>query len=41
MQNDFIHPDGWFASNGVDRAPIRSVIPAIIIGPPDAQADFP
>lgn len=29
MQNDFIHPDGWFASKGIDLEPIRSVIPAI------------
>ena len=29
MQNDFIHPDGWFASKGIDLSPIRSVIPAI------------
>jgi len=29
MQNDFIHPDGWFARKGVDLTPIRSVIPAI------------
>jgi ureidoacrylate peracid hydrolase len=29
MQNDFIHPDGWFASKGIDLSPIRSVIPSI------------
>ncbi len=29
MQNDFIHPDGWFAGKGIDLTPIRAVIPAI------------
>jgi ureidoacrylate peracid hydrolase len=29
MQNDFIHPDGWFADKGIDLTPIRSVVPAI------------
>jgi ureidoacrylate peracid hydrolase len=29
MQNDFIHPDGWFASKGIDLSSIRSVIPSI------------
>lgn len=29
MQNDFIHPDGWFASKGIDLSPIRAVIPSI------------
>jgi ureidoacrylate peracid hydrolase len=29
MQNDFVHPDGWFASKGIDLSPIRAVIPAI------------
>jgi nicotinamidase-related amidase len=29
MQNDFVHPDGWFASKGIDLSPIRSAIPVI------------
>ncbi len=29
MQNDFLHPDGWFASRGVDAAPVAAVIPAV------------
>jgi ureidoacrylate peracid hydrolase len=29
MQNDFLHPEGWFASRGIDAAPVRAVIPAI------------
>jgi len=29
MQNDFIHPDGWFAGKGIDLSPIRSVIPSV------------
>jgi ureidoacrylate peracid hydrolase len=29
MQNDFVHPDGWFAGKGIDLTPIRAVIPAI------------
>ena len=29
MQNDFVHPDGWFAGKGIDLSPIRAVIPAI------------
>jgi len=22
MQNDFCHPDGWFAAKGIDAAPV-------------------
>lgn len=29
MQNDFLHPDGWFPRAGVDPAPLRAVIPAV------------
>lgn len=29
MQNDFCHPDGWFARKGVDVAPLRVPIAAI------------
>jgi ureidoacrylate peracid hydrolase len=29
MQNDFLHPEGWFASRRIDGAPVRAVIPAI------------
>jgi len=29
MQNDFLHPEGWFASRGIDGAPVRAVIPAV------------
>lgn len=29
MQNDFCHPDGWFAQKGTDIAPVTAVIPQI------------
>lgn len=30
MQNDFLHPDGWFpADRGVDAAPLRAIIPQV------------
>ncbi|NDW03653.1 cysteine hydrolase family protein [Jiella pacifica] len=29
MQNDFLHPDGWFAGRGVDISPLSTVVPAI------------
>ncbi|MEP9352809.1 cysteine hydrolase [Xanthobacter sp. KR7-65] len=29
MQNDFLHPDGWFPQAGVDAWPLRAVIPAV------------
>lgn len=29
MQNDFLHPEGWSASRGMDIAPVRAVLPAI------------
>ncbi|MDB5569478.1 MAG: putative isochorismatase [Hyphomicrobiales bacterium] len=29
MQNDFIHPQGWFPASGVDVSPLRAVAPAI------------
>jgi ureidoacrylate peracid hydrolase len=30
MQNDFCHPDGWFASRGVDISPLRRPIAPIV-----------
>jgi nicotinamidase-related amidase len=29
MQNDFCHPNGWFAAKGIDASPIAAVVPAI------------
>ena len=29
MQNDFLHPDGWFPQAGVDPAPLLAVLPTI------------
>src|SRR5712692_5167283 len=29
MQNDFLHPDGWFAARGIDAAPVAAVVPAV------------
>lgn len=29
MQNDFCHPEGWFAQKGTDIAPVTAVIPQI------------
>jgi len=29
MQNDFCHPDGWFAAKGIDASPIAAVLPMI------------
>ncbi|MCE7027127.1 cysteine hydrolase family protein [Jiella avicenniae] len=29
MQNDFLHPDGWFAGRGVDVSPLAAVMPAV------------
>lgn len=29
MQNDFLHPEGWFAARGIDSAPVTAVVPAI------------
>ncbi|MEM7695479.1 MAG: isochorismatase family cysteine hydrolase [Pseudomonadota bacterium] len=29
MQNDFLHPDGWFAGKGIDVAPLHAVVPPI------------
>lgn len=29
MQNDFLHPEGWFAARGVDSAPVMAVVPAV------------
>jgi ureidoacrylate peracid hydrolase len=29
MQNDFLHPEGWFSSKGVDATPVLSVVPAV------------
>ena len=29
MQNDFLHPDGWFGSSGVDPSPLLSIVPVI------------
>jgi isochorismate hydrolase len=30
MQNDFLHPDGWFPRLGFDPAPLAAVIPKLI-----------
>ena len=30
MQNDFLHPDGWFPRLGFDPAPLAKVIPKLI-----------
>jgi ureidoacrylate peracid hydrolase len=29
MQNDFLHPDGWFAARGIDGTPVLAVVPAV------------
>jgi ureidoacrylate peracid hydrolase len=29
MQNDFCHPEGWFAAKGIDASPIAAVLPMI------------
>ena len=29
MQNDFLHPEGWFAARGVDSTPVIAVVPAV------------
>jgi len=29
MQNDFCHPEGWFAQKGTDIAPVTAIIPQI------------
>jgi nicotinamidase-related amidase len=29
MQNDFCHPNGWFAAKGMDASPVFDVIPTI------------
>ena len=29
MQNDFLHPEGWFAARGVDSAPVTAVVPVV------------
>ena len=29
MQNDFCHPNGWFAAKGIDASPIAAVVPTI------------
>jgi len=29
MQNDFLHPDGWFPRAGVDPSPLSAVVPAV------------
>ncbi|MFD2183789.1 cysteine hydrolase family protein [Rhodoplanes azumiensis] len=30
MQNDFLHPDGWFPRAGIDTAPALSIVPGIV-----------
>ncbi|TCT06070.1 cysteine hydrolase family protein [Aquabacter spiritensis] len=30
MQNDFLHPDGWFPRLGFDPAPLAAIIPQLI-----------
>jgi nicotinamidase-related amidase len=29
MQNDFLHPDGWFAKKGVDGTAVKAVVPSV------------
>lgn len=29
MQNDFLHPDGWFPQAGIDTAPALAIVPGI------------
>lgn len=29
MQNDFLHPDGWFPQAGVDPAPLLEILPGV------------
>ena len=29
MQNDFLHPDGWFPASGLDASPLRTIIPTV------------
>lgn len=29
MQNDFLHPDGWFARSGLDPTPLLTIVPVI------------
>lgn len=29
MQNDFLHPDGWFAKKGLDGTAVKAVIPSV------------
>ncbi|WP_043879631.1 cysteine hydrolase family protein [Azorhizobium caulinodans] len=29
MQNDFLHPDGWFPRLGVDAAPLLAIVPRL------------
>ena len=29
MQNDFLHPEGWFSARGVDSAPVTAVVPSV------------
>ena len=29
MQNDFLHPEGWFAKKGVDGTAVKAVIPSV------------
>jgi len=29
MQNDFCHPNGWFAAKGIDASPVAAVVPMI------------
>jgi nicotinamidase-related amidase len=29
MQNDFLHPDGWFPRAGVDTAALRAIVPGL------------
>lgn len=31
MQNDFLHPDGWFPRLGFDPAPLAAIIPKLIV----------
>ncbi len=42
MQNDFLHPDGWFPQAGIDPAPLLNVLPTVASVCTGArQADVP
>ncbi|NVO12937.1 MAG: cysteine hydrolase [Rhodoplanes sp.] len=42
MQNDFLHPDGWFPRAGVDTAALRAIVPGLnALGAALRAADVP